>query len=137
MEEGTGEAWLITCTKTIRKILPKGKYILTHAPQAPYFIGNGFYPNGGYMTVHKEVGDLIDWYNVQFYNQGWKTKYDTYETLFLKSGGDWPFSSVKEMIDKGIDKEKIVIGKPVGQGDASNTGTITASDLGIWAKRAK
>ena len=44
---------------------------------------------------------------------------------------------VKELIDKGIDKEKIVIGKPVGQGDATNTGTITASDLGIWAKRAK
>ena len=41
------------------------------------------------------------------------------------------------MIDKGIDSDKIVIGKPVGQGDATNTGTITASDLGIWAKRAK
>jgi len=32
MELGTGEQWLITCTKTLRKYLPKGKYIITHAP---------------------------------------------------------------------------------------------------------
>lgn len=64
MNKGLGEQWLITCTKAIRQILPKGQYILTHAPQAPYFIGFRVYPKGGYVTVHKEVGDLIDWYNI-------------------------------------------------------------------------
>ena len=40
------------------------------------------------------------------------------------------------MIDKGIDSDKIVIGKPVGQGDATNTGIITASDLGNLGKKS-
>ena len=31
--------------------MPKGQYILTHAPQAPYFIGKKYYKNGGYITV--------------------------------------------------------------------------------------
>ena len=36
MEEGRAEEWLITCTKTIRNILPQSEgYILTHAPQVP------------------------------------------------------------------------------------------------------
>lgn len=32
MEAGTGEAWLISCTKAIRAVLPVGKYLLSHAP---------------------------------------------------------------------------------------------------------
>jgi chitinase len=94
MEKGTGEQWLITCTKTLRQYLPKGKYIVTHAPQAPYFVGKPFYPNGGYQTVDKEVGDLIDWYNIQFYNQG-DTKYDTFKTLFEESDGFFKNTAVE------------------------------------------
>jgi chitinase len=86
MNIGTGEAWLIECTKIIRKHMPKGQYILTHAPQAPYFQGAPMYPNGGYLKVDQEVGDLIDWYNIQFYNQG-DDPYDTYENLFVNSKG--------------------------------------------------
>jgi len=59
---------------------------LTHAPQAPYFIGKRYYINGGYITVHEAVGDMIDWYNVQFYNQG-DTEYKNYTTLFIHSEG--------------------------------------------------
>jgi hypothetical protein len=33
------------------------------------------------------------------------------------------------MIARGVPKNKIVIGKPVNGGDASNTGTMTMSDL--------
>lgn len=51
MENGTGEQWLVRCTKAIRNVLPKGQYILTHAPQAPYFVGKSHYKNGGYLTV--------------------------------------------------------------------------------------
>lgn len=29
---GRAESWLIECTKSIREILPVGKYILSHAP---------------------------------------------------------------------------------------------------------
>jgi hypothetical protein len=39
---------------------------LTHAPIAPWFSTNSTrYPSGAYRTVHKNVGNLIDWYNVQ------------------------------------------------------------------------
>jgi len=58
---------------------------VTHAPQAPYF-KNDFYKNGGYITVDKEVGDLINFYNIQFYNQG-DSKYNTYDELVEKATG--------------------------------------------------
>jgi chitinase len=52
MNHGKAEEWLIKCTQTIRQKLPKGQYLLTHAPQAPYFIGKRVYPNGGYVTIN-------------------------------------------------------------------------------------
>ncbi len=66
---------------------------ITHAPQAPYF-KNEYYPKGGYYTVDKEVGSLIDFYNVQFYNQG-DTQYNTYNELFIKATGFFSNTSVK------------------------------------------
>ena len=58
----------------LRQIIPQ--HIVTHAPQAPYFSSTS-YKNGAYVTVNQKVGNLIDFYNVQFYNQG-DTTYDTY-----------------------------------------------------------
>ena len=87
------------------------------------------------MRVNQYVGKTIDFYNIQYYNQG-NTKYDTYERLFLSSGGYFPGTSVNELIQKGIHKEKIVIGKPVSKSDASNTGTVDPRDLGDWVARA-
>jgi hypothetical protein len=37
---------------------------------------------------------MINFYNVQFYNQG-NTAYDTYKTLFKKSDGYFLLTSVK------------------------------------------
>jgi hypothetical protein len=36
--------------------------------------------------------------------------------------GEWNGTAVKQIIDYGIPKEKIVIGKPVLPNDATNTG---------------
>ena len=83
MEAGTGEKWLIDFTIALRKVIPD--HIISHAPQAPYF-KNEYYKNGGYITVHKEVGDLINFYNIQFYNQG-DSKYNTYSELIEKATG--------------------------------------------------
>ena len=55
--------WLITLTKELRKNLPRPRYTITHAPQAPYF-------DIGYGKVWDGCGDDIDWLNMQFYNQG-------------------------------------------------------------------
>ena len=53
------------------------------------------------MTVHQQVGHLIDFYNIQFYNQGDNT-YDTYDKLFVKSVGSFANTSVKEINARGI-----------------------------------
>ena len=132
----TGEDWLIKCTKAARVILPVGQYILSHAPQAPYFMGTNQYPNGGYLKVHKEVGNLIDFYNVQFYNQG-STTYESYESLFVKADGWSTTTSVKEIMDKGIPEKKIVVGKPAIKSDAANTGYVTAANLEAFITKAK
>ena len=109
-------------------------YIITHAPQAPYFMGTNTYKAGAYLYVQQQVGDDIDWYNVQFYNQG-TSKYDTYQTLFVESDGWSTKTAVFEMIaganDMGvkIPADMIVVGKPVNQGDADNTGYVAPDTL--------
>lgn len=44
------------------------EYILTHAPLAPWFTPT-MYSGGGYLKIHQTVGNLIDWYNIQYYNR--------------------------------------------------------------------
>ncbi len=132
MEAGKGEAWLIAFTRRLRELLPT--QIITHAPQAPYFKSE-YYPKGGYVTVHREVGNLIDFYNVQFYNQG-DTRYNSYDELFIKASGFFSGTSVKEIIARGIPSNKIVVGKPAAQIDVMNTGLVAITDLGAWTSRA-
>jgi len=90
-QNGTGEAWLITFTTTLRQLLPNA--IITHSPQAPYFGGTALYPKNAYLAVHQAVGSMIQFYNVQFYNQG-STPYNTANLLFNCSGGWAPGTSV-------------------------------------------
>mgnify|MGYP001323148856 CR=1 FL=1 len=85
--------------------------------------------------MNQQVGNLIDFYNVQFYNQG-DTQYNTYTELFVKATGTFSGTSVSEIINRGIPSNKIVVGKPATQGDASNTGLVSASDLGNWCTQA-
>lgn len=76
---------------------------------------------------------MIDWYNVQFYNQG-DTEYKNYTTLFIHSeGSKFNHTAVFDLQSSGIPNEMIVLGKPATPGDATNTGYVNASDLGAWA----
>ena len=120
MVTGTGQTWLITLTKQLRKRLPDK--LIMHAPQAPYF-SKLYAPKGGYLAVHEQVGSMIDLYLVQFYNQG-STTYDTYQSLFVQSNGWSSGTSVKEIISKGVPSEKLVVGKPVLPRDVVNTGWV-------------
>jgi chitinase len=131
---GGGEQWLITCTQTLRQSLPQGQYLLTHAPQGPYFeeASSSPYPNGAYLTVDSEVGDLIDWYNLQYYNQG-TSAYVTYEDLFVQSSS-FPGSAVLEL--QGTLKSAVAVGKPVNPSDASN-GYVPVSTLASWLEEAQ
>ena len=86
------------------------------------------------------MGSAIDWYNVQFYNQG-SSAYSTFATLFTASDGWATHSSVFQMVNGDNDiavktpADMIVVGKPVNSGDADNTGYVPAATLqSIFAK---
>lgn len=78
MNNGVGMSWIVTFQKTLRTALPS--HIITHAPQAPYF-NQQIYNFKSYIEVHQQVGSGINFYNIQFYNQG-NNAYNTYTTLF-------------------------------------------------------
>lgn len=124
--DGTAVAWLETFTTALRAQLPAGQYIITHAPVAPWFSGKSVYPSGSYLDVDQSVGSMIDWYNIQFYNQG-ASEYTDCTGLLTTSGGTFPGTSVFEIASAGIDLSKIVIGKPAAAADASNGFMDTAT----------
>jgi len=138
-KSGKAEKWLSDFTTELRKQLPLGQYLLTHAPVAPWFTTNTTrYPAGAYRTVHKNVGNLIDWYNVQFYNQG--SDYTNCPSLLTQSlAHEFPNSSLFEINDQrnaGVDLDKIVIGKPTVVGDATN-GFMNLTTLSTCLSQAK
>lgn len=62
--------------------------------------------------------------------------YNSFESLFQRSGSYFSGTSVYEICSRGIPLEKIIVGKPVTQMDCSNTGVIDHSELGDWVMRA-
>lgn len=137
--DGKAEQWLIDFTKALREQLPASDYILTHAPLAPWFSKDKFGAGGGYLKVHDAVGDLIDWYNIQFYNQG-VDEYVTCDGLFKAASTQWPGSAVDEIIASGVPANKVVVGKPGAAADASNgfiepatlAGCVADAKAGDW-----
>ncbi|KZT09934.1 glycoside hydrolase family 18 protein [Laetiporus sulphureus 93-53] len=134
MDAGTAEAWLVTFTTELRNQLPAGDYIITHAPVAPWF-SPSIWTNGGYLEINSEVGDLIDWYNVQFYNQG-TSEYTTCSGLLNESSSTWPESALFQIADNGVSLDKLVIGKPATTGDAS-TGYMAPATLAVCVEEAQ
>ena len=59
--DGKAEKWVTSFTQTLRKTLPKGQYILTHAPLAPWLAPSNKFKAGAYVKINKDVGSLIDW----------------------------------------------------------------------------
>ncbi|EJC98494.1 chitinase [Fomitiporia mediterranea MF3/22] len=127
--DGKAEAWLATFTKTLRGQLPQGKYIITHAPLPPWF-NSETYKGGGYVKVNKEVGNMIDWYNLQFYNDN---DYTDCNSLLTSSKTK---TSLFEIAKTGVDQNKLVLGKPATSADASN-GFMDTKTLAGCVKQAK
>ncbi|KAG7444943.1 glycoside hydrolase [Guyanagaster necrorhizus] len=134
MDSGTAEAWLTSFTTQLRVNLPLGSYIISHAPVAPWFTPT-YYPGGGYLKVHANVGSLIDWYNVQFYNQG-STEYTTCSGLLTTSSSTWPQTALFQIANSGVPLAKLVIGKPATASDASS-GYMNISTLATCLQTAK
>jgi len=130
--DGTAENWLISFTQTLRSALPAGQYIITHAPLAPWFSPK--YTAGAYTKVDQQVGGLIDWYNVQFYNQN---EYTDCTGLLTASTATYPKTSVFEIhATAGVPLDKLVIGKPGTTADANN-GYIDPNTLAGCMAQAK
>jgi chitinase len=125
---GDGETFLINLTKALRSALPSPQYTISHAPQSPYFTSAGWYPQGAYVKVDKEVGSMIDFYNIQYYNQG-QGMYEDCTSLFTGGGTTIAGTSVTEIINSGIPASKVIVGKPGSAGDASN-GVMDPATLG-------
>ncbi|KAG8214826.1 hypothetical protein J3R82DRAFT_9975 [Butyriboletus roseoflavus] len=89
---------------------------------------------GGYLAVDKSVGSMIDWYNVQFYNQG-ATEYTTCAGLLTASSSTWPETALFQISANGVTLDKLVIGKPGTTSDASN-GYIDPSTLATCVSQA-
>lgn len=75
---------------------------------------------------------MIDWYNIQFYNQGDYTDCNS----LLHQSSSFPAASVFEIAASGVPLNKIVIGKPANTADASN-GYMTPSQLAVCVAQAK
>jgi len=129
-EDGTAINWLVACSLAAREVLGD-KRLISHAPQGPY-LGTWAGNARGYVAVYRQAPDAIDFFNIQFYNQG--NLYNSYDTLFI-SNPSMPETSLKEMNQNGIPFEKMVVGKPITTGDASN-GYVDPCTLYKWGLRA-
>ncbi|KAI0788759.1 glycoside hydrolase family 18 protein [Abortiporus biennis] len=132
--DGKAEQWLISFTQQLRAQLPAGEFIVTHAPVAPWF-SPSIWGGGGYLKVHQMVGSLIDWYNIQFYNQG-LTEYTTCAGLLATPSSTWPNTALFQIAASGVPLAKLVIGKPT-VGINGIDGFMSASSLASCVAVAK
>ncbi|PFH50204.1 glycoside hydrolase family 18 protein [Amanita thiersii Skay4041] len=93
------------------------------------------WPGGGYLYINKEVGSMIDWYNIQFYNWG-ESEYTDCNSLLFDSSSAWPQSSIFQINANGVDLSKLVTGKPATTQDAVN-GYIDPSTFAGCLSQAK
>lgn len=116
--------WLVDTTITVHQVSKEKNYPLqiSHAPQAPYFMFNG-----GYSEIETRTNGIIDYYNIQYYNQGnWEYQsYENYSSLF-----DEQYNAIKNptstqsILKQGVPAHKLIIGKPITPADVNNTGYI-------------
>jgi len=141
--------WFSELVTTTRSIIGQEK-VISFAPLPPWFGPIGMQkcttagqlnctwvgPSGGMSAVYKQVGNNIDYFFCQFYNQG--NCYTTESGLFTASGPGcttggayYPYTSVNEIAESGVSLSKIVVGKPVDQ-TAANGGYVAPATLHSW-----
>lgn len=129
--------WLVTVANTTRTTLGT-QALISFAPQAPYLSTPGQSATwagvlGGFTAVYN-AAPSIDIYNIQFYNQG-NTNYQSYQTIFINSGTDFPYSAVTQQ-QPYIPLNKFSLGKPLRVTDAS-TGYMSPQDINSVLIQAK
>lgn len=96
----------------------------------------GHWGGGAYLTVDRTVGHLIDWYNVQFYNQG-LLEYVTCPGLITASSPTWPNTAVFQIAAQSIPLNKLVIGKPALPAVDASNGWMDPLTLSSCLKEAR
>ncbi|OSQ44989.1 glycoside hydrolase family 18 protein [Thalassospira sp. MCCC 1A01428] len=114
-------AFLVNLTKKLRASLPAPQYIITHAPQPPYF-DPAFY-GGTYMQVTKLAGDAIDYLNIQYYNNesfvGTTGPEQTAKVAGTAGSSPYP-TSIVGLVGQGLPVEKLLVGKPTSPENAGS-----------------
>ena len=132
--------WMNSMHTALRARLPSSEgYEITHAPQPGYCVANstGFScgTGAGYVKIYADSvlqGDPIDFFNMQFYNQGPNAPYTTYNNMFLQD--DFYNASLTQIASYSaenisIPQDKILVLKPLQTGDVFNTGYIDPQEL--------
>jgi chitinase len=111
--------------------------LVSHAPQSPYFNGTPTYSNFGniYNQIEYLYGSGIDFYNIQYYNQG-NSDYIDYNSIFVSDPVFYAAVSQLENASSinssyyNIPLNKIVVGKPSSAaGVTSQNGYVPLSEL--------
>ena len=118
-----GRQFLISLTTALRTALGADS-LLTHAPQPPYLDPD--WHGGPYLDVLREVGPLIDWITVQYYNN---TGFDDPISPSAEHQPAWSYAGiVSGQYGVSWPAEKTLIGKPVYTKDAIS-GYVAPADL--------
>ena len=131
LQAGTATTWLITFFTQLRNLLPNHTIVVSLRP----CFTTDEYAGAGFRRVNKEAGSMIDFYNVEYYNEG-TTVYDSYDRVFISVGGEHPGTAMKDLIANGFESKKLVVGKTVSSTDLYNKGWVDPVELGQWAGRA-
>lgn len=130
--DGSGVKWLNSFNNHLRKLLPN--HTIVHSPMAGYF-NDKFFTKGSYLDVSTQEGKNINFFNIQYFNQG-TSMYKNYTELFIASSGAYPGTAVAELVRAGVQQSKIVVTKPVTPSDISGSGWIDGSVLGSLVSQA-
>ncbi len=135
-----GIAWLSEVTMAVKSLSIVREYPLeiSHAPQATYFKAEM-----GYSEVEKRTQGIIEYYNIQYYNQGtWKyQEYEDYDSIFSKKYNDNGLlldnhTSIPSIIEQGIPGNKLMVGKPITINDVYNTGYVSTNEFETMLEQA-
>ncbi|KAG2108451.1 glycoside hydrolase family 18 protein [Suillus discolor] len=127
-ENGSAENWLTTFTTALRARLPQGQYILTHA-HSTRFLTCISCCSMVFHTIRQRclfdgpsecwIVDRLSKLEDRFYNQG-TSEYTTCYGLLTASSPMQPNTALFQIAAAGIPLDKLVIGKPATDVDASN-----------------
>ena len=116
--------WIIKLSESLKQ-QNDNNFILSHAPQTPYFNSNPTSQNykvtgtnmGIYTYIEKNTHS-IDFYNIQYYNQG--QYYLTSEAIFKHDDSGYGAAVNQLITTSKIRVYKIVVGKPIPSEDGDD-----------------